>query len=165
MMLKNQINSFLCLCMFWGIFTRAHAQDSLSVPPKISIISSYSVFLDTVITRSNNKYIGGGVVLPTVTIYKSLMFEIDISIIMHHKGDIPDLPLSAKIISPEGKQQIFPLLKNISALHEEMVYDFNFNFSTNERNWYKIQIGTFEILPVNILPKYNIIFDERNIRI
>lgn len=103
--------------------------------------------------------------LPVVTTYKTLLFEINISIIMHDKGNVPDAPLSVKIISPGGMQEIFPLVNDMSELRVETIYDFKFNFSTNKPDWYKLEIGTFEILPNNQHPKHDIVYDMKNIRI
>ena len=135
----------LILILISSHYIYPQQQDSLTIS-KLSLISYNAIFMGIVETKSNNGPASSGLAGNFIYYYKTPVFEFRISVALRELGSIFPMPLNVKITSPGNHSQIFPLEQDILWLDLYQVYDFQFDYSTNEYGWF-----TLELVPYNNL--------------
>ena len=160
-MWKISNRSFLFVITIAIIFIEVtfSQEDEKIVFPKVNHISSNAFYKGTFVTESNHKSIpGSDISLPVITYYKFHGFEFRVSIIIREKGNISDLPVCVRLISPRNDIRILTLAEDIKHLRKNKILDFSFPIQLQEMGMYLLEIFSPENLTNHADPQKEIVY-------
>lgn len=109
-------------------------EDEKIVFPRVNHISSNAFYKGTFTVKSPYKSDPRSLRRPPAIVdYTFHGFEFRVSIIIREKGNIADLPVCVKLISPKNEIRILTLTKDISHLPKNKILDFSFPLELKER--------------------------------
>lgn len=127
--------------------------------PKVNHISSNAFYKGTFVTESSGGWISrGDILIPVVTDYTFHGFEFRVSIIIREKGNIPDLPVCVKLISPKNEVRILTLTDDIAHLPKNKILDFSFPLELQEMGMFLLKIVSPENLSIQTDPERDIVY-------
>lgn len=160
-MWKNNNQCFLVIISIFLILTGpTFSQESEKIIfPKINHISSNAFYKGTFVTESNQKPIpGSNISLHVITHYKFHGYEFRVSIIIREKGNIPDLPVCVKLISPKNEIRMLTITEDIAHLPKNKILDFSFPLELQDMGMFLMEIVSPENLTSQTDPEKNIVY-------
>jgi len=127
--------------------------------PRVNHISSNAFYKGTFTVKSFDKSIPGSPKsLPVVTTYTFNGFEFRVSIIVREKGNIPELPLCVRLISPQNEIRLLTITEDIRHLRKNKILDFNFPIESKEMGMFLLEIVSPENLTNQADPRKEIVY-------
>ena len=127
--------------------------------PKVNHISSNAFYKGTFTVKSPYKYNPGSLRRPPAIVdYTFHGFEFRVSIIIREKGNIPDLPVCVKLISPKNEVRILTLAEDIKHLRKDKILDFSFPLELKEMGIFLLEVVSPENLTNQADPRKDIVY-------
>ncbi|MDP3149124.1 MAG: hypothetical protein Q8N83_08340 [Ignavibacteria bacterium] len=134
-------------------------EDEKIVFPKVNHIASNAFYKGTFVTKSNHKSIpGSDISLPVITYHKFHGFEFRVSIIVREKGNISNLPVCVKLISPKNEIRMLTLTDDIAHLPKNKILDFSFPLELKEMGIFLLEVVSPENLTIQADHERDIVY-------
>jgi len=134
-------------------------EDEKIVFPKVNHIASNAFYKGTFTEKSHHKKVPGKPIgFPVVTARRFHGFEFRVSIIVREKGNIPNLPVYVKLISPINEVRLLTLTKDITHLPKNKILDFSFPLELKEMGIFLLEVVSPENLTNQADPRKDIVY-------
>jgi len=135
-------------------------QDSKKfVFPRVNHFSSNAFYKGTFTVKAPYKSDPESVKRPPAIVdYTFHGFEFRVSIIIRERGNIPDLPVCVRLISPQNEVRLLTLTKDITHLPKNKILDFSFPLELQKMGMFILEIVSPENLTNQADPRKDIVY-------